>query len=296
MSNVPASVKSAVTPTPLAPAVAISAALAPSGPVKFWSDCQFVAPARAGAYECHRITLSNVSNEGFDALAAVVEPHYVEPSSFRSAAGGDALARVLEACLPDRADTPNAKKDRAGDLGEMLAIEWLRRTKGNEWEVCCTLRWKESIRPRRGEDLIAVKWGASPVGLMKGEAKAGCSISGQTVTEARERLNLDGGWPAPFTINFLATKLDKDGRVAEATRLFKERFENSPRPNDAGCAHFVFLLSATDPTAFLTSHGAPPAGTVHVQLAATLVCGEYERLRDTLHQRAIELARARATP
>ena len=275
---------------PAAPAVGASAAAI----ARFWSDCQFAAVARAGAYDLHHVSLPNLSNEGFEALARAVEPHYLEPTKFRSAAGGDVLARLLEAVLPDRANTSTAKKDRAGDLGELLGIEWLRRILGAGWEVCGTLRWKESIRPKRGEDIIAVQWSVAPVGLMKGEAKAGATIGGQRVAEARERLNLDGGWPAPFTVNFLATRLEMAGRDAEALRLFKERFENTPRPNDPGCRHFIFLIAATDPAAFLTSHGAPVTGTVHGQLAAVLVCPHYETLRDSLHGRAIELARARA--
>ncbi|MCS6242373.1 MAG: hypothetical protein H2172_00720 [Opitutus sp.] len=228
-----------------------------------------------------------------DALAATIEHHYLEPARFRAGIGGGTLARVLQARLPSQANDPTAKKDRAGDLGELLGIEWLRRHGNGIWEVCCTLRWKESIRPRRGEDIIAVRWDVTPVGLLKGESKAAEAVPGATVAEARARLDQDGGWPAPFTIDFLAEKLSKDRREAEAKRLFDERFTIAPRPTDRGCTHLIFLLSGDDPNARFVANGAPASGIVHEQLAAILVCPDYAVMRDSVHAKAIELARRR---
>jgi hypothetical protein len=263
---------------------------------RFWTDCVFQPATRSAGYEVHKISLATLSDGARDALSAAMEHHYLEPAVFRNGIGGEVLARVLEARLPDRADDPTAKKDRAGDLGELLGIEWLRRHGRGIWEVCCTLRWKESIRPRRGEDIIAVRWDVSPVGLLKGEAKAGESIAGATVAEARARLDQDGGWPAPFTIDFLAQRLSMAGREAEATRLFDERFKVRPRAGDRGCTHLLFLFSGDDPNAHIATHGAPAAGIVHGQLAAILVCPGYAAIRDGVHDRAVELARARPAP
>ena len=282
------------TPTTLDP-VAATAASTDNGIVPFWNNCAFTPSAQEAGYEIHRISLATLSNEALDALAGRIEHHYLEPTSFRRAAGGEVLARVLEARLPSREDNPTAKKDRAGDIGELLGIEWLRRHSKGTWEVCCTLRWKESIRPRRGEDIVAVRWDMRPVGLLKGEAKAGGTIGGTIIAEARGRLDQDGGWPATFTIDFLAEKLAKDGRTADAARLFDERFKTQPRVNDPGCTHLLFLLSGADPTGLITTHATVAPGTVHGQIAAILVCAGYETIREGVHQRAIELARGRAT-
>lgn len=253
-------------------------------------------PAEHAGYRVHRISLAKLSDAARDAVASSLEHHYLEPASFDQGMGGEMLARVLEARLPSRDDIASAKKDRAGDLGELLGIEWLRMHGKGTWEVCCTLRWKESIRPRRGEDIVAIRWDVRPVALLKGESKAAESVSGTTIAEARERLNQDGGWPAPFTIDFLARKLDKDGRTEEATRLFDERFKVTPRVTDRGCTHLLFLLSAEDPHGRLAGNGAIPAGNVHAQVAAILVCPAYPKLRDGVHKRAIELARQGSTP
>lgn len=221
-----------------------------------------------------------------------MEHHYLEPAGFRVGRGGEVLARELEARLPDRTDDATAKKDRAGDLGELLGIEWLRRHSSGTWEVCCSLRWKESIRPRRGEDIIAIRWDVRPVGLLKGEAKAAETLGGTTVAEARSRLDQDGGWPSPFTVHFLAERLSRDGRDTEATRLFDERFVVTPRPGEQGCTHLLFLFSGGDPHEHISTHGPVATGVAHAQVAAVLVCPCYAALRDGVHNRAVELARS----
>lgn len=258
---------------------------------RFWKDCQFSDPLTVAGYQLHRISLTTLSDEARDALAAAIEHHYIEPMAFRSMRGGDALARSLEARLPSREDNPTAKKDRGGDLGELLAIEWLRRHGQGSWDVCFTLRWKESIRPRRGEDIIAIDWAQNPVGLLKGEAKAAETISGTTIQDARCRLDQDGGWPAPFTIDFLAERLVRDGREQEATRLYDERFVRTTRPQDPGCTHLLFLFSADNPEARIVTHGPVAATAGRPQIAAILVYAGYVAFRDGMHARAIELAR-----
>ena len=252
-------------------------------------------PTLSAGYLLHQISLQTLSNEARDALAGAIEHNYLEPANFRAGRGGDVLAKELEARLPDRAKNATAMKDRAGDLGELLGIEWLRRHGKGIWEVCCTLRWKESIRPRRGEDIVAIRWDLMPVGLLKGEAKAAESIGGTTIGKARSRLDQDGGWPSPFTIHFLAEKLAKDGREAEATRIFDERFVITPRQGEKGCNHMLFLFSGDDPHAHLPIHGQVASGVVHDQIAAILVCPGYTALRDAVHNRAIELARSKGT-
>jgi len=260
----------------------------------FWNACIFSEQVRQAGYKLHRITLEKLTKEALDALAGTIERHYLEPrATFRNASGGDSLARVLEARLPSRADNRTAKKDRGGDIGELLGIEWLRRHSNGSWECCYTLRWKESVRPRRGEDIIGVDWSAKPIGLLKGEAKAGKTISSTTVSQARERLNQDQGWPSPFTIDFLAEKLEFEGRLAEAERLFEERFQTQPGLRDTGCTHLLFLFSAADPSDSIPTHAAAPKGTIHGQIAAVLVCPDYEAIRDNIHKRAIDLAQGR---
>ena len=272
-----------------------TAATAQSTIDRFWEDCQFSGPSTVAGYQLHRISLTTLSDEARDALAAAIEHHYIEPMAFRSMRGGEALARSLEARLPSREDNPTAKKDRGGDLGELLAIEWLRRHYQGSWEVCFTLRWKESIRPRRGEDIIAIDWAQNPVCLLKGEAKAAEIISGATIQDARRRLDQDGGWPAPFTVDFLAERLARDGREQEAIRLYDERFVRAPRPQDPGCTHLLFLFSADDPEARVVTHGLVSATDSRPQLAAILVHAGYVAFRDGMHARAIELLRKRGT-
>ena len=260
---------------------------------RFWDDCQFSGPVTVAGYELYRIRLNTLSAEARDALAASIEHHCLEPMVFRRVRGGDALARSLEARLPSRGDDAVARRDRGGDLGELLAIEWLRRHGQDLWEVCFTLRWKESIRPRRGEDIVAIDWDQNPVGLLKGEAKAAESIGADTIQNARARLDQDGGWPAPFTIDFLAERLAREGREQEAGRLYVERFVNMPRPQDPGCTHLLFLFSADDPENRVVTHGRVAATAGRPQLAAILVHEGYVAFRDGMHARAIELARQR---
>lgn len=262
----------------------------------FWKDCTFQSAVPTFGYELHEGTFFTLTTPALDALANVIEQHYLQPASFREISDGETLAQVLEARLPDRSDTPSAEKDRAGDIGELLGIEWIRHRGDKSWDVGYTLRWKESIRPRRGEDIVAVRWDKTPVWLLKGESKAGKSISSTTVEEARARLDKDGGWPAPFTVDFLAERLSWAGRADDAKRLFAERFKVTPKSTDSGCTHLLFFFSEGSPKAHLETHGKLQVATLHTQIAAILVCGSYETVRDTIHSRAIDLARKRKVP
>jgi hypothetical protein len=124
---------------------------------------------------------------------------------------------------------------------------------------------------------------------LKGEAKAGTYIGNGTLTDARSRLNKDGGWPSRFTIDFLSERLSLEGRVAEAERLYNERFVNRPQALQPGCSHLLFLLSPADPSGRVPAHAPAPAGTPQEQFGTVFLCTEYEQLRDRLFSRAIEL-------
>jgi hypothetical protein len=129
---------------------------------------------------------------GRDATAQVVPTHY---------ASEERIANLLERLgKPASADfirqkIPEGPRIRSGDLGEILATEYVAEQTVYTVPIK-RLRWKDHRNmAMRGDDVIAVRMPdeGPPLEFMKAESKSYAQLAAGVVTRAREALNKDGG-------------------------------------------------------------------------------------------------------
>ena len=94
---------------------------------------------------------------------------------------------------------------RSGDLGEILAAEFVEEQLDFEVPVK-KLRDKDHREmPMRGDDVIAVAHDKRKrLTILKGEAKSARKLSEATVAKARERLEENHGRPSAHSLIFIA--------------------------------------------------------------------------------------------
>lgn len=165
-------------------------------------------------YKAINITGDNLESAASD-IAHIVPDHYIAPES---------IARTLErlgkpaAAAKLRAKLPLTKNLRSGDLGEILATEYIDSQ--TEFDVPIRkLRWHDHREmAMRGDDVIGIMMpnnGRRPH-FLKTEAKSRMALGRQVLNEAREALDDDEGRPAPHALAFVADRLREGGNIGLA--------------------------------------------------------------------------------
>jgi hypothetical protein len=140
------------------------------------------------------------------------------------------------------------KNIRAGDLGEILAVELVEE----ELDYRVPIRklcYKDCrTQAMRGDDFIAAKFDAhsKQLLLLKGESKSRAKLDKATLQQARNALDFWNGCCNPHSLNFVAHRmvdLEKDKELAQA---FLKAAEN-PALDSACTAHMIFTLSGNQP-------------------------------------------------
>lgn len=181
-------------------------------------------------------------DEVFRELVDVVADHLVDLSVIENMGGLEASAHVLRHRLPQR------KKDRSGDLGEILATEYVDRQTGFHVPVR-RLRYKDDrASAMRGDDVLGFGEAKRRVKVIKVEAKSRASLSAGVIEEARTGLAKYKGRPNPSTLAFLEYVLRKENRDNEAECIRRLQCETI-RARDV--RHMVFTLSGNDPSQYL---------------------------------------------
>lgn len=143
---------------------------------------------------------------------------------------------------------PVTTKARSGELGEILATEFVEEELGFNVPIR-RLRYKDGREMAlRGDDFIGIGYDEKGgLWLLKGEAKSRKVLSKTTITQARKALNSHGGRCTPSSLFFVADRLlDRDGDDNELGRSIRaEVGTKSLRPNRID--HVLFTLSGNDP-------------------------------------------------
>ena len=164
-------------------------------------------------------------------LPSRVLSHYVnddEIAEFVEALGYSGAAQCIRELLPE------AAIGRSGDLGEILAGEFVEGRLGYKVPVR-RLRGKDHREmAMRGEDVIGVAFDERErLKLLKGEAKSARRFSRATVEEARTRLEERHGRPSAHFPIFIARQLvtseDPDRKELGGAILKKQRIERFRR-------------------------------------------------------------------
>ncbi|MYD75793.1 MAG: DUF1837 domain-containing protein [Gammaproteobacteria bacterium] len=168
--------------------------------------------------------------------------HYVSDEEIAESVktlGHPDTANWIRTLLPERAI------GRSGDLGEILATEFVEEQLGYEVPVR-KLRYKDHREvTMRGEDVIGVTHDDNDgLTLLKGEAKSAQTLSRGTVETAREKLKEGFGRPSAHSLTFVARKLiqsdDPDRKELGKAILLEATNQAVPMRR---LAHLLFTLT-----------------------------------------------------
>jgi hypothetical protein len=183
-----------------------------------------------------------------DSVAAIVPTHY---------AAEEHIARILDrlgktqAAQFIREKLPESKAIRSGDLGEILATEYIAANTSYAVPIK-RLRWKDHRNmAMRGDDVIGIEQdsGNDHLYFLKSEAKSRVTLSAAVLVEARASLDKDDGLPSPHALSFVSERLLQAGEIALADAIDTAQLKEGITSEDV--EHLLFTFSGNDPSAFL---------------------------------------------
>jgi hypothetical protein len=198
-------------------------------------------------------------NTGVSATAAVVPNHYTAEDrivGILRRLGKTAAAKFVEGKLP------TSKSLRSGDLGEILATEWIVTQGGYEVPIK-RLRWKDHRNmAMRGDDVIGIRHNpqAGNLRFLKTEAKSRVSLSADVVAAARAGLDKDGGLPSAHALSFIADRLAELGNEALSDAILDAQLKHGIQPHNVH--HLLFTFSGNNPEAHLSGSLQTYAGGI----------------------------------
>lgn len=220
---------------------------------------------------------------GIVATAAILPGHYA--SEERIAHALQTLGKVVTAKVI-KTKLPTVKAIRSGDLGEILATEWIAAHGQGYQAPIKRLRWKDHRNmAMRGEDVIALRQDSQTGRLqfLKTEAKSRLQLTAQVLIEARAGLDKDDGLPSAHALEFIADRLFEQGQEALAGAITNVSLNVGIAPQDVG--HLLFTLSGNAPTNLLTASLNGYVGTfhqwavgIHVDDHANFISSVYEQV------------------
>lgn len=196
----------------------------------------------------HDYTAINLRDEDHELvvedIAQVVPNHYIDPK---------VIAGILErlgkpeAAKKLRTKLPQTKTLRSGDLGEILATEYIESL--TEFNVPIRkLRWRDHREmAMRGDDVIGIM---SPENnhkprFIKTEAKSRAALGRQVLKEAREALDADDGRPTPHALAFVADRVREGGNTKLADVIEDAQLKNGIASQQM--EHMLFTFTGSNP-------------------------------------------------
>ena len=222
-----------------------------------------------------------------DKLVETVRSHYDRLEHIAADVerlGYKAAAKIL------KAELPQGKKGRSGDLGEIIATELVEEHVGLSVPVR-RLRYKDGREmAMRGDDFIGV--GESKSGrlwLLKGEAKSAQTLGQATIANARVALNRDNGRCTPGSLLFVAKVLLESDDEDEAAlgRLIRDEVGLEAVPA-ARIDHMLFTLSGNAPPAALKAD-LDAANAVRRQFAVNMRVEDHQDFIAEVYEEAENL-------
>lgn len=208
-------------------------------------DKSTVTKGRRQRHEFRKITLKQEEfNNLKNALISALPSQYVDPLSIARTLkllGKDAAAQKLMTKIPE------AVKIRSGDMGEILATDYIEESLGYSVPIR-KLRWRDHRdMAMRGDDVIGllVNQESQTIKFLKAEAKANKSLSREVLGKARVELDLDNGLPAPHALEFVAERLRETGEQKLADLIEKVQLVDGIRSRQV--EHLLFTFTASDP-------------------------------------------------
>jgi Cap4 SAVED domain len=187
-------------------------------------------------------------------IAVVVSTHY---------ASEEHVAQILDrlgkrkAAEFIRQKLPTSNAIRSGDLGEILATEYI--IENTPFAVPIKrLRWKDHRNmAMRGDDIIGLKRDPETgrLSFLKAEAKSRVALQAAVLTEARQALDKDEGLPSPHALSFISERLFETAQHDLADAIDDAQLKQGIIADDI--EHLIFALfgSPSPPLAWLSCPG-----------------------------------------
>lgn len=167
---------------------------------------------------------------------------------------------------------PRDARKRSGEVGEILAIEFVEYQTGFRIPFR-RLRYKDSREmPLRGDDFLGIEQADGHLTYLKGESKSGVNMGGGVIAEARERLGDDDGRPTPISLLFVADQLLKGNDADQALGRLIRNEVGRGAIHARDVTHGLFTLTGNDRRAKLEddlNDAANDYGHVSVNLKIT---------------------------
>jgi hypothetical protein len=176
-------------------------------------------------------------------ISEKLQDHYIAEQFLRKH-GREKIADWLKEKIP------SSKRSRSGELGEILATEYVNSGHLPFQVPIHRLRWKDGRElAMRGEDLVGFQFNSKPLGFLKGEAKSRKSLSSEVIAQARGALKKNDGLPLAHTLSYITERLYEADKDKEADAI--EHYVRERLPIPAQVSHLIFTFSQNDPSAFL---------------------------------------------
>jgi hypothetical protein len=217
------------------------------------------APSAAGVHDLRILTARAADLAvGVATVAAQVPGHY---------ASEEHVARVLDrlgkpaAAELIREKLPTTKGIRSGDLGEILATEYIEEKTAYSAPIK-RLRWKDHRNMAlRGDDVIGVRFDDhDTLHFLKTEAKSRINLPDGVLVEARTALDKHNGLPSPQALTFISEQLLEAGHTDLADAIDDALLKVGI--TTAKVSHMLFTLSGNDPTVRLQTALNGYVGTI----------------------------------
>jgi HamA len=182
---------------------------------------------------------------GLSVLKKLLADHFVGEATIVQAGGYSKSSSIITNSLPTN------KRTRSGDLGELLATEYLNSETPFVVPIK-KLKWKSDRETAmHGNDVIGINTKIKPTRIVKGECKSRAVFGNDTVKEAATSLDLHDGRPNPSTLAFITKRLYEDNRDAEA-KVFQD-LQCEGAISATNLSHLIFALAGNDPSKHLTN-------------------------------------------
>jgi len=245
--------------------------------INFHNWCNFTA-AQLGV---HDLQVLSGRPEDFpvavEAVAAIVPGHYA--SEEHIALNLDRLGKVAAAGFV-RQKLPDIKSIRSGDLGEILATEYIAERTHYSVPIK-RLRWKDHRNmAMRGDDVIGIDRDADTgyLRFLKCEAKSRVNFSAGVVAEARAALDKDSGLPSAHALSFVSARLMEAGELDLASAIDDAQLRDGITSQRV--RHLLFIFSGNDPTGHLQANMQNYVGAISQSGVGLCIDGHAEFVRN----------------
>jgi len=218
-----------------------------------------------------------------DLAANVVPDHYTSPEHIARVfqnLGKPGVAALL------RTKLPTDKTKRSGDLGEIIATEYVDERTEFSTPVK-RLRWKDHREmSMRGDDVIGIclPQGGGRIRFLKVEAKSEAALQTRTVEKARQALDGDAGLPSSHSLTYMSERLleMEQEELADAIDFAQLRDGITA----AQVSHMLFAFSGNAPSGFLKTDLKNYAGPI-VQRSVGLRITQHQKFIASVYNKVL---------